>query len=183
MDNQESTKKQLELVLGKWLDECLEVIERDGSDHIHVDEIMEKIGKSVESPIKDILQPYLIVVDLLENYLEKLQPVLCIPLKESKNLDLQLPNLKNLEDELSTEPPSISIVDRNVYTLLWREEGYTCPIDFQPFEIVRKDIFFKYKISMHEYLQDCGEEYQRTIIGEQYPDSLSRFWRELASAY
>ena len=116
---------------------------------------------------------YILVVDALGARLSKYKPVLSIDLIPSEQLDVQVPIVAQLQSQMSDEPPSIHIVDRDSSSLLQNFETYRVPLrERLPSVDARPDLFYFYECSRSEQAREFGWEYGRRISVEHFPEEL-----------
>ena len=142
------TKTAFRQVLAEWLDERQRNLSPENSVHIHVDEVMKRLGRSHYHPVLDLLEPYEVVIELLGDLVNEVIPSLLIPLSTLDDSEMSIkgllspPDIQHLEAELIREPPSINLAYRRNYLFPRRGEAYSRELDWQPFRVPRHDVFF-----------------------------------------
>jgi hypothetical protein len=174
------TKTALRQVLAEWLNERQRNLSPENSVHIHVDEVMERLGRRHYHPVLDLVEPYEVVIDLLGDLVNEVIPSLLIPLSTPDDSEMSIrsllssPDIQHLEGELIRELPSINLAYRRNHLFPRRGETYSRQLDWQPFRVPRDDVFFYYQIDGVRGVPgyDDDRPFLRSILGKHYPDSL-----------
>lgn len=158
------TKIALRQVLAEWLNERQRNLSPENSVHIHVDEVMKRLGRHHYHPVLALLEPYEVVIDLLGDLVNEVIPSLVIPLSTPDDSEMSIrgllspPDIQHLETELIRERLLSTL--RIEGTTSCPEEGrFTqdsssgCPLEFQG--------------------TTCSDRpFLRSILGKQYPGAL-----------
>jgi hypothetical protein len=118
------TKTALRQVLAGWLNERQRNLSPENSVHIHVDEVMKRLGRCHYHPVLDLVEPYEVVIDLRGDLVNEVIPSLLIPLSTPDDSEMSIrsllspPDIQHLEGELIRELPSINLAYRRNYRVM-----------------------------------------------------------------
>jgi hypothetical protein len=163
-----------------WLHEGRWNLGPGSSDHIHVDELIRRLGRTQYDPIDDVLEAYLVLIDVLGNRTEEVMASLVIPLVVTSQSDtsivdlLRPPDLGRIRSELDEEPPSIYLSYRTDFLRPATWSTYEKVLEWEPFSPNRSDVLFYYCVTelLDEQAQDYERRFLRKICARQYPESL-----------
>jgi hypothetical protein len=159
--------------LDAWIDVSVTKVKPGNSIHIHADELFPDVVGSPQATLDLLASSYIRTIEILSGRLEQVMPVLVIPLRDAQELVCEPPPSSGLSGDLSTEPPSISLVHRDTARLPRLRESYRRFLsDFHMFDRPMPNVKFVYECSRSEEERIQGWEYTRTIFGEHYPNTV-----------
>ncbi len=165
----------LRRVLSGWIDEVIHHVKPDNPVDIHVDELSRRLGKDVHFSVSELVEPFKVWIDLVCERSDSLMPSICIPLKDAKALDTNLPNLDKLDEDLSYTPPSLYMMDRESFLLPRLGEYYEISIELPFMAELKHNVHFFYRVGRSkDALKYDWQEYSRTISGDYYPGGYLR---------
>lgn len=156
-----------------WMSDVLRNIGPAEAVGLHSDELARRAGLEDHSGLEVALYGFVALVSALDRRAEDYMAMLSIDLEVSDALDSRVPPTTNLEAQMSSEPPSIYLVDRRMGLYLRRYEGYRCPMPgTRLLDGELRDVYFFYECNRSEQARMEGWEYSRKIYAEHYPPSL-----------
>ena len=159
--------------VAEWVSEVLGSVQPTNSESLYTDELAKRAELVGQSTLEIAWSGYRALLSVLAENVERYMAVLSIPSKDSQVLDPQVPDFSDLERLMSSEPPSIYIVDRRMALLLENNERYQCPLPkMQLFAIELPNVEFLFVCNRSAFGRDQEWEFGRYLSAEHYPPSF-----------
>lgn len=172
MDGAQVNQTEIDLKVESWLSAAIRSVTPRNPESIHIDDLL-----GLSAPRNAValgVRCYSKLIRLLDGHeLDRLLPVLTIPLRASERLDPVAVPWSRAEEEASSEPPSIYVVCREVAGMLQEAEEYRCPIE-PSHRLPELGVKYSSYYRCFRWIEGLANdwEFERVIYLETYPSSL-----------
>jgi hypothetical protein len=172
MDDSKIGEKMLDLrsTVKKWVRDNINEVRLKNPVSIHINELIDETIKPTKIIEKSIEAFEIVVSSLNEDELVKIKPILTCPLNPVEEFSVEMKDWENCLKDISDEPPSIYLQDRNSEKLLEAVEEYRIPISSPIIKTINYRPYSFYRIFRNMDAIKNDWEYERCIYTEVYVD-------------